>query len=83
MDYNKVPAGLCARLTLRSDNMLRADLDNDETATGDVGAIVDFLAQHSVQPEYVTMPDWREGDHAPTSGQKIALLHKLRERYSK
>lgn len=72
---------ISARVTLESDGVLQAKLDTGETHAGDVIAIVDFLAQHCVQPENLTMPDWREGEHAPTSGQKIALMHKLRERY--
>ncbi|MBM5575320.1 hypothetical protein [Deefgea sp. CFH1-16] len=37
------------------------------------------LYSMGIKAEDVTMPDWREGDIAPTSGQKIAILSHLRK----
>ncbi|MGZ9709251.1 hypothetical protein ACXX82_00220 [Glaciimonas sp. GNP009] len=71
---------ICARVTLNDESVLRADLSTGESETGEVEVIVNFLLRQGVPPENVLFPDWRDGDQAPTGGQKIAIMHQLRSR---
>lgn len=43
----------------------------------DAIALADLLVAHGVRAEDVCMPDWREGDIAPSNGQKIAILGRM------
>jgi hypothetical protein len=45
----------------------------------DPRVMADWLFSMGIRPGQVTMPDWREGECAPTSGQKIALNTRLHE----
>lgn len=41
--------------------------------------LAELLFAAGVRHGYVSMPDWREGDIAPTTGDKIALNHRLNQ----
>jgi hypothetical protein len=60
-------------------NVLVGKLSNGMFETPDAGVMADWLFSMGIRPGEVEMPDWREGETAPTSGQKIALNSRLRE----
>ena len=41
-------------------------------------ALADMLVAAGLTAQAVRMPDWREDDHAPLTGQKIALIQRMR-----
>lgn len=61
------------------EDVLKATFeDGNELTAGDPVVLGGRLRDLGVQPIDVTMPDWREGDIAPLTGSKIALLMALR-----
>ncbi|CAJ0701734.1 hypothetical protein KOL96_01780 (plasmid) [Ralstonia wenshanensis] len=61
------------------EDVLKATFeDGNELTAGDPVVLGGRLRDLGVQPVDVTMPDWREGDIAPLTGSKIALLMALR-----
>jgi hypothetical protein len=61
------------------DGMLKATFaDGNELTVSDPVVLGARLRSLGVQPIDVTMPDWRDGDIAPLTGSKIALLMALR-----
>ncbi|OTP67535.1 hypothetical protein [Caballeronia sordidicola] len=47
--------------------------------TDDPKQMAEWLFAAGIRHGQVLMPDWREGESAPTSGQKIALNTRLHE----
>lgn len=41
--------------------------------------LAELLFAAGIRHGYVSMPDWREGDIAPTTGDKISLNHRLNQ----
>lgn len=53
-------------------------VDGRRLMHADAIALAEMLLGAGVKADQVQMPDWREGDCAPSSGQKIALLARMR-----
>jgi len=47
--------------------------------SSDAAALAELLFMAGVRHGYVRTPDWREGDIAPRTGDKIALNHRLNQ----
>ncbi|MBW5287882.1 hypothetical protein [Burkholderia gladioli] len=45
----------------------------------DARELAELLFSAGVRHGHVSMPDWREGDTAPATGDKIALNHRLNQ----
>lgn len=74
MDYVKV--------TLEGDELVAVLPDGSTLAHADAVQLAELLQMEGVSADQVQMPDWREGDSAPLSGQKAALLARMRRGYA-
>lgn len=68
------------RVTLEVDGLVAELSEGVERTTlrGSPEDLAEQLAALGVEPEQVTMPDWREGPRAPFSGHRIAFFTALR-----
>jgi hypothetical protein len=61
-------------------NVLVSKVDDGTSyEASDPRVMADWLFSMGIRPGQVDMPDWRAGENAPTSGQKIALNARLHE----
>ena len=70
-----------ARVTItREGEYLIARFDDGRVLRHpDTIALADMLLAAGVAANAVQMPDWREGDGAPSSGERIAIFHRMRQ----
>ncbi|WP_175983314.1 hypothetical protein [Caballeronia zhejiangensis] len=62
------------------DELIGTVLATGETfATNDPRKLAEWLFAAGIRHGQVSMPDWREGDIAPATGDKIALHHRLNQ----
>jgi hypothetical protein len=74
MDYVKV--------TFEGDELVAVLSDGSTLAHVDAVQLAELLKMEGIGADQVQMPDWREGDSAPLSGQKAALLARMRKGYA-
>jgi len=69
------------RVTLEAGGLVAELSDGVERTTlrGSPEDLARHLAALGIEPEQVAMPDWREGQHAPFSGHRIAFFTALRK----
>ncbi len=73
--------GLAARVILLPDQSLLAGTSDGETCvSATIEQVVDFLYRKNVQNESLFMPDWRDGDIAPSATEQISIRWGLRKR---
>lgn len=69
-------------VTLEGDELVAELPDGRTLADADAVQLADLLLAEGVSANQVQMPDWREGDRAPSSGQKVALFTRMRQDYT-
>jgi hypothetical protein len=69
-------------VTLNGDELVAVLPDGRRVAHADAVLLAELLLADGVSADQVRMPDWREGDSAPLSGQKVALLARMRKGYT-
>ena len=69
-------------VTLEGDELVAVLPDGSTLAHADAVQLAELLQMEGVSADQVCMPDWREGDSAPLSGQKAALLARMRKGYA-
>jgi hypothetical protein len=70
----------CVVYDYPNDQLIGTVLDTGQTfTTDDPRQLADWLFAAGVRHGRVSMPDWREGDIAPFTGDKIALHHRLNQ----
>ena len=63
-----------------NDELIGTVLATGETYTcREPAQLAELLFEAGVRHGQVSMPDWREGDVAPRTGDKIALHHRLNQ----
>jgi hypothetical protein len=65
------------RVTLEGDELVAVLPNGNALAHADAVRMAELLQMAGVSADQVRMPDWREGDSAPLSGQKAALLARM------
>lgn len=70
---------LRATVTLGSDGLEAALSDGRRLHHPDAVAMAELLLAQGVDADGVHMPDWRAGDCAPSAGQKVAIMGRMRE----
>lgn len=69
-------------VTLEGGELVAVLPDGSTLAHADAVRLAELLQLEGVSADQVQMPDWREGDSAPLSGQKAALLARMRRGYT-
>ena len=69
-------------VTMEGDELVAVLPDGSTLAHADAVRLAELLQMEGVSADQVQMPDWREGDSAPLSGQKAALLARMRKGYA-
>ena len=70
---------LQATVTLGSDGLEAALSDGRRLHHPDAVAMAELLLAQGVDADGIHMPDWRAGDCAPSAGQKVAIMGRMRE----
>lgn len=65
-------------VTLDDDELVAELPDGRTLADPDPVRLAELLLSEGVTADLVKMPDWSEGDRAPLSGHKAALLSRMR-----
>lgn len=65
------------RVTLEGAELVAVLPDGRTLTDVDPVRLADLLRGEGVTADQVQMPDWREGDHAPFNGHKIALRARM------
>ncbi|MEJ2829968.1 MULTISPECIES: hypothetical protein [unclassified Lysobacter] len=53
--------------------------DGRELSADTAAAMADQLREAGIKADQVRMPDWREGDIAPHTEEKIEIFYRLRQ----
>jgi hypothetical protein len=69
-------------VTLEGAELVAVLPDGRTLADVDPVRLADLLRDEGITVDQVQMPDWREGDHAPFSGHKIALRARMLSGYT-
>lgn len=69
--------GLKAHITYEHGELVARLSDGRQVARQHADELAELLTTFGVAADHVYMPDWRAGDVAPLTGQKIAILSRL------
>ena len=67
-----------ALVTLAGNDLVAVLADGRTIRHSDPIVLAEMLLREGVLADHVLMPDWREGDCAPLTGHKVALLARMR-----
>ena len=67
------------KVTLQGNDLAATLPDGRTLIHADPVLLAGLLLANGVSVDQVRMPDWREGDSAPLTGHKVALLAAMRK----